>query len=245
MQTLDTAAGYGDAESVLGALAPASVPFRVVTKTVALTSGLEPVLARARQSTEILRRRPVDILLVHSAADLAGPDGDALWHALLALRDGGWFRRIGISAYVADDPLALARRFSPDVMQVPLSLLDQRLVRAGTLGALKDLGVEIHARSLFLQGLLFLREERLPARLLSAAPHLRKMRAMFQDAGATPLEAALAFALGQMEVDVAIVGVTTTDELDEIVQAAIKPSPAIDWAACALEDPVVLTPSLW
>ena len=72
------------------------------------------------------------------------------------LREDGVFRKIGISAYVADDPARLAARFRPDVMQLPFSLLDQRLLADGTLARLAELGVEVHARSLFLQGLLFL-----------------------------------------------------------------------------------------
>ncbi|HUO88362.1 MAG TPA: aldo/keto reductase [Rhizomicrobium sp.] len=245
MRTLDTAAGYGEAEHVLGALASVTKPFRIVTKTIPLKNGLEGVLERTRQSVAILHRRPVDVLLVHAAGDLIGREGEELWRRLKELRDEGLFRSIGISAYVADDPIALARRFGPDVMQVPLSLLDQRLVHSGALKTLKELGVEIHARSLFLQGLLFLDEDRLPANLAAAAPHLRKVRALFKEAGVTALQAALAFALGTPEVDVGIVGVTTPGELEEIIAAAGKPIPEIDWAACAFDDPVVLTPSLW
>jgi aryl-alcohol dehydrogenase-like predicted oxidoreductase len=240
--TLDTAANYSEAEAVLGALAPLTRPFRVVTKTANLKNGLAALIARARQSALTLQRRPVDLLLVHAATDLAGSEGDALWNALLALKQEGLFKGIGISAYVADDPVALARRFKPDAMQVPLSLLDQRLIRSGALAALKAGGVEIHARSLFLQGLLFL--ETLPPKLAAAAPHLAALRRRVADAGSTPLAAALAFALDQ-PIDVAVVGVTTPRELDEILAAAALPSPQLDWNACALDDETVLTPSRW
>jgi aryl-alcohol dehydrogenase-like predicted oxidoreductase len=245
MQTLDTAAGYGEAEQVLGALLSEAKPFRIVTKTIPLSHGLDTVLERARLSVQRLGRRPVDALLVHAAADLAGAGGPDLWRGLLALRDEGLFRRVGISAYVADNPVALARRFKPDVMQLPLSLLDQRLVQNGMLAAIKDLDVEIHARSLFLQGLLFLSEDNLPPKLGVAAPHLRRLRAIFREANTTPLQAALAFVHGRTEVDVGIVGVTTTGELDEIIQAATATAPEIDWSACAFDDPTVLTPSMW
>jgi aryl-alcohol dehydrogenase-like predicted oxidoreductase len=240
--TLDTAANYSEAEAVLGALAPLTRPFRIVTKTANLKNGLASLIARARQSALTLQRRPVDLLLVHAATDLAGSEGDALWNALLALKQEGLFKGIGISAYVADDPVALARRFKPDAMQVPLSLLDQRLIRSGALAALKAGGVEIHARSLFLQGLLFL--ETLPPKLAAAAPHLAALRRRVADAGSTPLAAALAFALDQ-QIDVAVVGVTTPRELDEILAAAALPPPQLDWNACALEDETVLTPSRW
>ncbi|MEJ1968779.1 MAG: aldo/keto reductase [Rhizomicrobium sp.] len=240
---LDTAANYGEAETVLGGLASLTAPFRLVTKTALLRNGLDAVIAGARRSVRTLGRKPVDLLLVHAATDLAGGAGDALWKELLALRDEGLFGGIGISAYVADDPLALARRFKPAAMQLPVSMLDQRLIRSGALAAIKDLGVEIHARSLFLQGLLFL--ETLPPKLQGAAPHFAALRARFAETRTTPLGAALAFVLDRPEIDVAVVGVTSVRELDEILAAAAKPAPDIDWAECALHDEVVLTPSLW
>ena len=243
--TLDTAAGYAEAEAVLGGLAALTRPFRLVTKTIALKNGLDAVIARARQSVATLGRSKIDLLLVHAAADLTGEGGAVLWQRLLALRDEGLFGGIGISAYVADDPLKLARDFRPDAMQLPLSLLDQRLIQSGALAAIKELGVEVHARSLFLQGLLFLSEDKLPAKLAGAAAHLKKLSARFAEARTTPLVAALAFALDRPEIDVAVVGVTTPDEFEEVLQAAAKPLPNIDWASCALDDELVLTPSRW
>lgn len=243
--TLDTAAGYGDSENVLGSLTELTRPFRIVTKTIALKNGLEAVIARARASVATLDRARVDLLLVHSASDLMGDGGPALWDALLALRDEGLFGGIGISAYVADDPLMLARKFRPAAMQVPLSLLDQRLVRSGALAAIKNLGVEIHARSLFLQGLLFLPADKLPAKLAPAAAHLRAIDEKIRDSGSTPLAAALAFALNRSEVDVAVVGVTAPSEFEEILRAAAEPRPHLDWDALKLDDELVLTPSRW
>lgn len=245
LRTLDTAAGYGEAEGVLGRLSAATKPFRIVTKTIGLKNGLDAVLERARQSVATLGHGAVDLLLVHAAGDLAGTEGDRLWRALLGLRDKGLFGAIGISAYVADDPVALARRFRPAAMQVPVSLLDQRLIRNGALAALKELGVEVHARSLFLQGLLFLEPDKLPPKLATAGPHLGALRKRFAEAGTTPLAAALGFALSQPEIDVGIVGVTTPGELESILAAAALQAPALDWASCALDAEVVLTPSLW
>jgi len=171
--------------------------------------------------------------------------GDALWRSLLALRDEGLFGGIGISAYVADDPLMLARRFHPAAMQIPLSLLDQRLIQTGALAQIKSLGVEIHARSLFLQGLLFLPEDKLPPKLVGAAVQLNRVREKIRDARTSPLAAALAFALNRPEIDVAVVGVTSPVELEEILTAAALPPPQLDWASCALDDELVLTPSRW
>ena len=236
---LDTAANYGQAEEVLTQCDTSA--FRIVSKTVSVKNGVAAVIARARQSVQSLGR--VDVLLVHAVADLKGPDGDELWRALRALKEQGTVGAIGISAYVADDPATLAQRFRPDVMQLPFSLLDQRLLQDGSLAQLKELGVEVHARSLFLQGLLFM--ETMPEKLRDAAPLVKRVRQQIAAAHATPLAAALGFVLSRPEVDVAVVGATSRHELDEILATARAPLPALDWTACALNDTRVLTPSLW
>jgi aryl-alcohol dehydrogenase-like predicted oxidoreductase len=235
MRVLDTAANYGEAESVLARQDTA--PFRIVTKTISVKNGVAAVVERARQSARMLK---ADTLLVHAVGDLSE---DGLWPALQRLKDDGVFRRIGISAYVADDPGALAERFRPDVMQLPVSMLDQRLIRDGTLARLKTLNVEIHARSIFLQGLLFL--ETLPQKLQPAAPMLAAIRAGIAAAGSAPLAAALGFVLSRPEIDVALVGVTQLAELEEILAAAALPPPALDWPSLALDDETALTPSRW
>ena len=230
---LDTAANYGEAEAVLARQNLA--PFRTVTKTISVKNGVEAVIDRAHQSAASLK---ADTLLVHAATDLENTD---LWPALQRLKAEGLFRKIGISVYAADDPSALAAQFKPDAMQLPFSLLDQRLLTDGTLAKLKTSGVEIHARSLFLQGLLFL--ERLPEKLRHAEADLAQIRTKIRNSGSTPLAAALAFVLSRPEIDVALVGVTQLSELEEILAAARLPPPALDWPALALQDEMVLTPS--
>ncbi len=243
---LDTAANYGEAENVLGALAAETKPFRIVTKTISIKNGIDAVVARARQSVQTLKRRPVELLMVHAAGELAGSEGDRLWNALLALRDEGLFGGIGISAYVADDPAALAARFRPAAMQVPFSVLDQRLLASGALARMKELGVEVHARSLFLQGLLFMAPDKLPPKLAAFGDHLRFVRRKLAAAGATPLSGALSFVLSRPEIDVAVVGVTSSNELEEILDASLLTfSRTVHWPDLAGEDPGILTPSLW
>jgi aryl-alcohol dehydrogenase-like predicted oxidoreductase len=238
VRLLDTAANYGEAENILASLDTSA--FRVVTKTINLTHGLDHVIARARQSAQTLK---ADTLLVHAANDLKGKDGEALWTALRQLKDEGIFRKIGISAYMADEPIALAQRFRPDVMQLPFSLLDQRLLENGSLVRLKELDVEVHARSLFLQGLLFMEE--LPAKLRRAGVHLARVRKTLADASIAPLAAALGFVLARPEIAFGLIGVTSSKELEEIIVATRQPLPLLDWSSFALDDELVITPSLW
>jgi D-threo-aldose 1-dehydrogenase len=245
IRVLDTAASYGTAEEVLGSAMRPTDHFDIVTKTLPLSHGLGQVESRARRSLENFRRKPADAILVHAAQDLMGPDGPQLWKLLQRLRDEGLFKRIGISAYVTDKPLELARRYRPDLMQIPFSILDQRLKQSGELASLKELGVEIHVRSIFLQGLLLMDPKKLPAKLLHAGPALAATHARIEQAGLTWVTAAIGFVLAQEEVDIGIVGVTGLGELSEILTASAVNLPKLDWSACAVDDPLTLTPSRW
>ena len=151
----------------------------------------------------------------------------------------------GISAYADQNPRALAIRFRPGLMQVPVSLLDQRLVRDGTLAFLKDRGIVIHARSIFLQGLPFLKSSELPPRLRHQSGRFDEIRAGIAGHGLTLIGAFTGFALSHREIDVAIVGVTSIAQMDKFVAATCLNIDALDWAEFAIDDPVVLTPTLW
>jgi aryl-alcohol dehydrogenase-like predicted oxidoreductase len=245
VELFDTAAQYGDAEAVLGRVLPHPSDFRLVTKTGRVSEGVDRVEARARASLHRLGVRRAGALLVHSAADLLGPEGPELWTRLRRLKDEGLYDQIGISAYAAEDPLGLARRFKPDLMQLPASVLDQRLIRDGVLEEIAALGVEIHLRSIFLQGLLFLPRDGLPVDLAAAGPRLSRIRRTIAEAGADPLQAALAFALARPEASAVIVGVTSAAELKAILAAAAAPSPVLDWDDLALDHSLALDPNRW
>ena len=145
--------------------------------------------AEARACLTRLGVTSADAVIVQSASDLFGPYGMALWHCLLGMRDAGLFARVGISAYASDDPAGLARRFRPDLIQAPASLLDQRLLVDGTLAAVRDLGIEVHLRSIFLNGLLFLPPDRVPSQLKGAATRLSRARRLIAEGRSDPLQA--------------------------------------------------------
>jgi aryl-alcohol dehydrogenase-like predicted oxidoreductase len=249
VRLIDTSAQYGDSEALLGRVLPKAPqtppPFRLITKTVPIAQGVQMVEAAARASLVRMRIDKAGALIVHTAADLLGADGPQLWARMNRLKDEGLYDAIGISVRVADDPVGLARRFKPDVMQLPVSLLDQRLVADGTLSTLAEMGVEVQLRSVFQQGLLFLPRDGLPANLADAGPYLSRIRRTIMEAGADPMQAALAFALNRPEASAVIVRVASAAELRAVLAAAAAPSPALDWAALRLHDPVALNPHLW
>ena len=234
---VDTAAQWSESETVLGQVLPSHPAFSIITKTAPIAGGVEAMERRARASLDRLGRPSARALLVHDAADLLGPDGPALWTRLRRLKDEGLFEAIGFSACVCDDPLGLARRFQPDIVQVPLNLLDQRLIASGALAELAAMGVEVQLRSIFLQGLMFLAGHDLPIEARGLAPGLSRLRRLIAEAGADPLRIALGFALSRPEAARVIVGVASPAQLRAILAAAVSAPPALDWDAFATAAP--------
>ncbi len=245
LTVLDTGAASPHTETVVGALLPRPSSLRISMKAPRGDRGPDFVEAEARAALVRMGLAGADAIVVQSAGDLFSPYGMAMWERLLSLREAGLFHRVGISAYASDDPAGLARRFRPDLIQAPVSLLDQRLLVDGSLAAVRDLGIEVHLRSVFLNGLLFLPPDRVPSQYKGAAGRLSRARRLIAEGRSDPLQAALGFALSRPEANAVIVGAATAAELQAVIAAASSPPPDLDWDDMALEDAEIVDERRW
>lgn len=241
----DASGAWGKAETLLGDLIPRPVPFRLVIGSVRPDRGPDFVEGEARASLARLGVERADAIVVPMVSDLFGPHGEAMWTRLRALKDAGLFKRIGVAVHASDDPVGVARRFRPDLIQAPGSLLDQRLLADGTLERIAGMGIEVQLRSIFLNGLLFLPIDRIPGQLKSATRGLSKVRRLIAEGRSDPLQAALGFALSRPEASTVLVNVHSAAELSAVIAAASSPPPDLDWNEMALDDEVVLDPRRW
>jgi aryl-alcohol dehydrogenase-like predicted oxidoreductase len=246
---LDTAAVYGDSEQVLGDCY--STPrFRVVTKTAQFRTSVIGAEAAAtlratfENSLSRLRLERVHGLLIHYADDLLASGGDRLWREMERLRAEGSVSRIGASLYDGAQLDRLLERFPFGIVQVPLNVLDQRLVRSGRLADLRQRGIEVHVRSPFLQGILLMAPADLPAWFAPIRPLVEGFQAAARSRGLTPLEAAIAFVRNQPDVDVMVMGFTGRDQFADCL-TAYRRQVAFDATKFSSDDPRFLNPMNW
>lgn len=250
--TFDTAAAYGSSEEVLGAALPSHAAVRIVTKIPGMSgeriddADVERCRLLLEQSLRRLRRDSLYGVLLHRADDLRKPGSERIVSYLESMKRAGRVHRIGVSAYDPAQICMALDRMPVDLVQLPLNLLDQRALRNDTLELAHRRGIEVHARSIFLQGVLLSDPDRLPNHFQTYRHQLEAVGRVAADAGVSRLTLCLRFALEQPHVDCAIVGVTTFSEWQEMVVASGQNAPLpTTLAGLASDEQSLINPSLW
>lgn len=241
IDTLDTAAAYGDSEQRLGRIGVAD--WRVVTKLPRITS-VEAIADDVDASLVRLGQDTLYGLLLHAPMQLLEADGPAIHRALREIQQQGLVRKIGVSVYHPDELDALIQHYSFDLVQVPLNVVDRRIAESGLLSTLVESGVEVHARSILLQGLLAMEPARRPTYFAQWAPLWTAWGEWLVESGQTALEACLRHVLAYPEVERLVVGVDGPAQLAEVLAAASAP-PLPAPAHLSSADPQLVNPSEW
>ena len=218
---LDTAIAYGNSEENIGATD--SVGFEIVTKLPPLTGAETSVAKWVRNQIENslvkLKRNLVYGLLLHNPADLLGIYGDELYESLALLKEEGLVKKIGISIYTPTELDSLIPRYMPDIVQAPFNVFDRLLDTSGWLARLSEMNVEVHVRSVFLQGLLIQQPNERPANFEKWNQEFAKFDSWTESRQVSPLASCLGHVLSYPEISKVLVGVTSTNELAEIIAA--------------------------
>lgn len=246
IDTVDTATMYGDSERQLGLAGVAG--WRVITKLPSVPESAEAsvmdwVISETRASLERLRTPQIDAVLLHRPGQLLSPFGPALYRGLEGVKKQGLVRKIGISVYSPEEIDRVLERYRFDVVQAPLNIVDRRLVTTGWLDRLIASGVEVHARSVFLQGLLLMPARARPVWAERWRSLWNQWDQWLVSHQVAPVDACLAYALSTIASRV-IVGIDSAAQMEDLIRAADQPSPI--WPPdLTSSDPELVNPSLW
>ncbi|MDR3491496.1 MAG: aldo/keto reductase [Gammaproteobacteria bacterium] len=249
ISNIDTASAYGVSEEILGKLASSN--FRIVTKLSPLDQGIDDLGHYVRKQLSLslkrLRRESCKGLLVHHVNDLLGEKGDELYTVLSELKTENKIKKIGVSVYSPDQVEALLDRYTLDIIQFPLNLFDQRFLKNKLLSKLKEENIELHARSIFLQGLLLMNEITIPKHLTHAIPLLQRLDEECNQKGIQIRLALIEFVMSIKEIDYYIFGIDNHKQLSEII-ADVGNSDThsrIQFENYACEDLSLINPMNW
>ena len=245
MTVLDTAMGYGDSEARLGEIGVDD--WKVISKLpeVPDVENIATWIFNAVESSlEKLKVESLYGLMLHRPTQLLGDKGPEIYAALQRLKAEGLVKKTGVSIY---GPAELEGIFAVgefDLIQSPLSVLDRRLITSGWLAKLADLGVEVHARSVFLQGLLLMSADQRPQKFDRWSGLWDRYHEWVTVGGLSPLETCLGYVSAIPQVQQVVVGVNGLNHIKEILQADTNRAPI--WSpALATDDEELLNPVNW
>lgn len=246
INTLDTATAYGESEFSLGKIGVDG--WDVVTKLSDIPDNCVNVAGWVRTEMEAsLQRLGVDRLysvLLHRPSQLFGHHGPQLFASMQQLVADGLVQKIGVSIYDPAELVPLFDRWRFDIVQAPCNVLDRRLLNSGWASRLKEMDVELHTRSAFLQGLLLMPACSRPAWFGQWQALWTSWDHWLRESGLSPVQACLRAAHSIPEIDRVVVGVDSEMHLREILEAVDGPPP--DWTtAPRTEDLTLLNPANW
>jgi Predicted oxidoreductases (related to aryl-alcohol dehydrogenases) len=241
INTFDTASSYGNSESRIGEYIKKnpSSNLKIITK---ISGEDKPLRVQINNAITKITIKPIAIL-AHSSALYVSP---FFQDELMDIKKE---YKIGVSIYNKKElDQVLGSDNIPDIIQIPINILDTRLFRDGSLKRMKKMGVCIHARSVFLQGLFYLSENELNSRFPDVSSTISELKSIANNENISISELSLLWLKNLVEIDKIIIGVDSEEQLKTHINTLRKSidGKVFDMALkLKYENEKILNPSLW
>ena len=222
IKTIDTSPLYNKSEKIIGLLN--NNRFKIISKIPKPPKNIkrENIKKWLKQNVMIslknLKIKKFECLLLHNANSLLCKNGDEIYKGIRNMKINGFTSKIGVSIYDFNVLDKILKKFKFNLIQAPFNILDQRLVKKGWLKKLKKRKIEVHARSIFLQGILLLKHNQLPKKLIKLSKKLMVWENWLKKNKFSSLQVCLSFVLNQRQLDGIVVGYNNTNQLNQILK---------------------------
>ena len=202
---LDTSAAYGNSEQVLGEFIGDN--FDVISKYPRCDQSAPSVFMQS------LIRLGIDQIygyLIHHFDFFK--ECPFIWDEITLLKEKRKIKKVGFSIYETGElDFLLDNNIQFDLIQFPYNIFDRDFEPYFCL--LKERNIEIHIRSVFLQGLFFMVIDSLPKRLLPLAPYLSDLKDFCRNRNFSIEAVALNYAIHNKYIDGVLIGVDNAMQL--------------------------------
>lgn len=246
--TLDTAIAYGESEQVLGECDSETRGFDFISKLTIGSGQFYSVLEELEGSCHRLKVNELYALMVHNVDVLLENTGSSIWNDLENAKKHGRVKKIGVSVYNPEQAKQILENYNIDIIQIPFNLLDQRFKQSGILEIFKQRNIEVHARSVFLQGLLLSDFSMIHDYFKPIQSKLELIDKICAENNMSRLDMVFSQLKTVKEIDAVVFGVTTLNELAEVIQSSKSGSHKFNnniFDKLFVKDECLINPSLW
>ena len=218
----DTANAYGNSEIILGNKLINNQDIKFITKFNSgaknsfTEGGIKKLEKNFKKTLERLKTNNIDSFLIHDPNDMKKNNNYLLINWLHRLKSQGKINRVGISIYEESD-LESIPFHEIEVIQMPISIYDQRLLKDSFINKLLEKNISIHIRSIFLQGLLLQFSKKWPKHInKSFLNHHIFYEKELLSKNISLIDAAISFIKGLNFAELVLFGVTSISEFKAI-----------------------------
>ncbi len=210
---LDTSHAYGDSESILGEYIEKNRGnFKIISKLPK-----HDLINSFKVFSDSLSKLKVDkiygYLIHHFDFFIEKPQ---IWEDLKQIKVEGKVEKIGFSLYYPHElDYLLEKNIDFDIIQIPYNIFDQRF--SPHFINLKRKNIEIHTRSVFLQGLVFIPARKLPEKFLKIKSKLENLNRLSNMLNTSIASLCLNFSILNPLIDKIIIGIDCKEHLNEII----------------------------
>ena len=248
IQLLDTAEAYGDSQNKIGEYHNNSTnKFNVITKFSSNVDGFSlNIIERVYNNLKILNVDKLYCYMFHSFNDF-NKYFEKYRKDLLILKRDGIINNIGVSLYSNDEFESVLEFDEITLIQLPFNLLDNNNKRGNILKKAKAKRIEIHTRSVFLQGLFFKNTSNLSIKIKPLRPYLNLLNDLC-DEEYKMNDLALNYVCNQNNIDKVLIGVDDVHQLESNILSEkknIEKELIENIEAINVKETKILNPSNW
>ena len=183
------------------------------------------------------------ILMLDGFENLNNDMASKVYQLISYLKKKNFIKKFGYSVYSFKNLKKICKIFRPDIVQFPYNILDRRLEKNNLISYLKTKKIEIHVRSIFLQGVLLQKISELPKYFLKWKKILNKFNNQMNKCNVSNLEGCINFVLRNKYIDKVLIGVDHVDQLKQILE--VKKNKKIIFPQFVIKNQELINPSKW
>ena len=218
INSFDTSPAYGQLEGLVGNFFKKK-KINLISKTPIISDKNEIdklIVKSVNKTINCFKIKSIETLLIHNVKNFIKMKPEIFLKTIRNLKNEGKVKKIGVSIYDAKEFEIVCDFFVPDVVQLPINILDQRVIKNGLLKKIKEKDCEVHARSIFLQGLLLSDYSKIPKKLSILKQTLLLIDETCERNSLKRLKLFLEFIFSIKEIDAVVFGVESKNNLVEI-----------------------------
>ena len=220
VRTLDTAEAYGNAHSVISNFHKQSKKrFNIISKYSSSNFDYPvDLVERIQVHCSNFNVNYLEGYMFHSYNDFKMNINNNP-NVLDNIKNSGLVKKIGVSAYSNNEIEDLLNFKNINLIQLPFNLFDNEYQRKEILEKAKKRNIEIHTRSVFLQGLFFKDINTLTNCLLPLKNNLSELSQILKNNNIAMESLALNYPLNKTYVDKVLIGVDSLEQLKNNIKA--------------------------